>query len=224
MLAFDYRGFGKSTGTPTEEGLIIDGVAILDWALNVAKVPAENIVIFGHSLGTAVATAVVEHYADNFPEINFAALVLLSGFSDIPNLMKTYMIGGVIPVLSPLGSFPLLERYISAHILDPWDTATRITRVVEKKIGFKLHILHAKNDMDINWKHSDLLYNAACRGLPDAHVKDIIQEEDPEWVEGDTCMSDARRSTSAEAYHDAVKHRSIKLSRLRSGGKWICLS
>ncbi|GAB1726036.1 hypothetical protein NU195Hw_g5467t1 [Hortaea werneckii] len=58
ILTVDYRGFGHSTGSPTEQGLIIDGIALVEWVLNIAKIPPERIVIVGQSLGTAVASAV----------------------------------------------------------------------------------------------------------------------------------------------------------------------
>ncbi|RMZ26543.1 hypothetical protein D0859_09397 [Hortaea werneckii] len=58
ILTVDYRGFGHSTGSPTEQGLVIDGIALVEWVLDVAKIPPERIVIVGQSLGTAVASAV----------------------------------------------------------------------------------------------------------------------------------------------------------------------
>ncbi|KAJ4350651.1 hypothetical protein N0V95_004556 [Ascochyta clinopodiicola] len=64
VLAFDYRGFGKSSGVPSETGLRNDAEAVVDWALNVAKIPPSRIVLLGHSLGTAVSTAVAVQYAD----------------------------------------------------------------------------------------------------------------------------------------------------------------
>ncbi|MFZ0845644.1 MAG: alpha/beta hydrolase [Pseudolabrys sp.] len=55
LLALCYRGFGGSTGTPTEVGLIRDALAAYDFAA--ARIPANRIVLFGESLGTAVAVA-----------------------------------------------------------------------------------------------------------------------------------------------------------------------
>lgn len=60
VLAFDYRGFGRSTGFPTEEGLIKDGLAIVRYAIDHLGFSAERIVLLGHSLGTAVVAAVAE--------------------------------------------------------------------------------------------------------------------------------------------------------------------
>ncbi|EAA30038.2 alpha/beta-hydrolase [Neurospora crassa] len=62
VLAIDYRGFGLSTGSPTEQGLILDARAAVDWATQVARIPPERIVLLGHSLGTAVAAAAAAEY------------------------------------------------------------------------------------------------------------------------------------------------------------------
>ena len=55
LLALAYRGYGGSTGRPSEQGLIRDAEAAYDFAR--ARYPAERIVLFGESLGTAVAVA-----------------------------------------------------------------------------------------------------------------------------------------------------------------------
>jgi hypothetical protein len=54
-LALSYRGYGGSTGRPTEEGLFIDGLAAYDW-LRAKGVPPKDIVLHGLSLGSGVAT------------------------------------------------------------------------------------------------------------------------------------------------------------------------
>ena len=55
LLALNYRGYGGSTGTPTEDGLIADAAAAYGFAR--ARYPAGRIVLFGESLGTAVTVA-----------------------------------------------------------------------------------------------------------------------------------------------------------------------
>ncbi len=55
LLAVSYRGYGGSTGKPTEGGLIADAVAAYEFAA--ARHPADRIVLFGESLGTGVAVA-----------------------------------------------------------------------------------------------------------------------------------------------------------------------
>ena len=55
LLAFDYRGYGESDGEPTEPGLYADADAAYRYLRDTLGVPPERIVLFGHSLGSAVA-------------------------------------------------------------------------------------------------------------------------------------------------------------------------
>jgi len=55
VLAFDYRGYGKSKGTPTVDGVIADGRAARAKCAELAGVPSADVVIWGRSMGGAVA-------------------------------------------------------------------------------------------------------------------------------------------------------------------------
>jgi len=55
LLALSYRGYGGSTGSPSEAGFLQDAEAV--YAFAAARYPVERIVAFGESLGTAVAVA-----------------------------------------------------------------------------------------------------------------------------------------------------------------------
>ncbi len=55
LLAFDYRGYGESEGKPTEPGLYRDAEAAYRYLRDTLGVEPDRIVIFGHSLGSAVA-------------------------------------------------------------------------------------------------------------------------------------------------------------------------
>ena len=57
VVLVDYRGYGRSTGRPDEAGVYSDGLAVYD-AVAARGVPARDIVLFGRSLGGAVATEV----------------------------------------------------------------------------------------------------------------------------------------------------------------------
>jgi len=162
VLTVDYRGFGYSTGTPSEEGLIIDGVALVDWALHVAKVPPERIILLGQSLGTAVTTAVAEQFVLRSPSVEFAGVVLAAAFSDIPTLMLTYSAGGIVPILSPLRPYPRLQKWFIGWIRDTWNTKARLANFVKQSRKVRLELIHARNDFDIPWKHSDALFYAAA--------------------------------------------------------------
>lgn len=148
FLTLDYRGFGHSTGSPTEAGLIADGVSLVEWVLNVAKIPPERIVIVGQSLGTAVSAAVALHFADpgnalipsTSPEmvpllqseptrkpIAFAGVVLAASFNSVQTLMLTYQVGGLIPIFLPLRPFPFIAKLYLSQAVDQWLTSERLT-------------------------------------------------------------------------------------------------
>jgi fermentation-respiration switch protein FrsA (DUF1100 family) len=55
LVALSYRGYGGSTGSPTEDGLIADAHAA--YAFAASRYPAERIALWGESLGTGVAIA-----------------------------------------------------------------------------------------------------------------------------------------------------------------------
>jgi fermentation-respiration switch protein FrsA (DUF1100 family) len=52
---FDYRGYGKSEGKPGEEGTYLDAAAAYKWLTEKKKVSADNIIMFGRSLGGSIA-------------------------------------------------------------------------------------------------------------------------------------------------------------------------
>jgi len=55
LFAFDYRGYGESEGVPSEAGLYRDAEAAYRFLRDSLAVPPDRIVLFGHSLGSAVA-------------------------------------------------------------------------------------------------------------------------------------------------------------------------
>jgi fermentation-respiration switch protein FrsA (DUF1100 family) len=60
LVALSYRGYGGSTGSPSETGLIADGEAAYRFAAE--RYPVERIVLFGESLGSGVAVAVAAEH------------------------------------------------------------------------------------------------------------------------------------------------------------------
>ena len=97
VLLFDYRGYGRSEGSPDEEGTYRDARAAHRWLVGTKRVPAERLVLFGESLGSAVAL-------DLALSRPCRALVLESPFASVPAMARA-----VYPVL-PL--WPLVRtRY-----------------------------------------------------------------------------------------------------------------
>ncbi len=82
-VAIDYRGFGSSTGAPSEEGLLTDAITLAKWAMQEAGIPPSRIVLFGQSLGTAVSISLAHHFATQQDPILFAGMVLVAPFADV---------------------------------------------------------------------------------------------------------------------------------------------
>ncbi len=59
VFTFDYRGFGKSEGTPTIDGAVLDGIAAIRYIRTRPDVDPDRLLVFGQSMGDAVATTVV---------------------------------------------------------------------------------------------------------------------------------------------------------------------
>ncbi|MDQ1610571.1 MAG: abhydrolase protein 13 [Pyrinomonadaceae bacterium] len=85
VLIIDYRGYGKSEGRPSEAGLYADARAAWDYLTLTRAVPPDRIIIFGESLGGAVAI-------DLASKTNACGLVVQSSFTSIAD-----MAGEVLP-------------------------------------------------------------------------------------------------------------------------------
>ncbi|MGE3315498.1 MAG: alpha/beta hydrolase [Planctomycetaceae bacterium] len=60
VFLFDYRGYGDNPGSPSETGLAADARAVWKYAVDERKLPHDRILLFGQSLGGAVATRLAE--------------------------------------------------------------------------------------------------------------------------------------------------------------------
>ncbi|MCJ1474598.1 hypothetical protein MMC13_003257 [Lambiella insularis] len=84
VLMLEYRGYGLSTGTPNEEGLIVDAQAGLDHIRNLKETKDNSIIIYGQSLGGAVAIKLV---ANNQKAGDIIGLVLENTFLSIKKMI-----------------------------------------------------------------------------------------------------------------------------------------
>lgn len=64
VLAVSYRGYGRSHGAPTEQGLYADARAVLRYALKELESDPKQILLYGESLGSGVATQMAREMAD----------------------------------------------------------------------------------------------------------------------------------------------------------------
>ncbi|CAF0905709.1 unnamed protein product [Adineta ricciae] len=86
ILVIDYRGFGKSTGTPSELGLYIDAQTAYDYLIYKQKILPENILVLGTSLGASVAIQLVSD-----PSNRVKVAIFENAFISVPEVAKYFL-------------------------------------------------------------------------------------------------------------------------------------
>src|ERR1051326_1358782 len=136
VLIFDYRGYGRSDGVATNESdLYADGDAAVAFVMTNKGIRAEQIVLYGQSLGTAIV-------ADVASRRTFGAVVLESGFSSASSVASS--------------ALPWLPRFLHFLGKNRFESARKLNSV-------KAPILIAHGDPDgtIPTSEAQLLYAAA---------------------------------------------------------------
>ncbi|MCP5305652.1 MAG: alpha/beta hydrolase [Chromatiaceae bacterium] len=133
VLIFDYRGYGRSTGLPGESGLYRDAAAAWDYLTRQRGIDSADIVVFGRSLGGAVAA----HLAS---QVHPRAVILESTFSSARDYAHTM--------------FPVLSRIV--WLRHSFDAAHAIAQS-----RAPLLVLHSPEDEVIPFALGQRLFDAA---------------------------------------------------------------
>ncbi|KAI1110886.1 Alpha/Beta hydrolase protein [Nemania sp. NC0429] len=191
-VAIDYRGFGASSGRPSEEGLLTDAVTLAEWAMREAGIPPSRIVVFAQSIGTAVSLSLIHHMATAQPEepVLFSGAVLVAPLADVESLTATYRLAGTIPLLDPVAKLlPPLLAWLNTFIRAKWPSKAKLAEFVrrceamdqsESALGLRydITIIHAEDDYDIPWSHSEqLFWHAANASTPHGIAFDELERE-----------------------------------------------
>ncbi len=132
VLIFDYRGYGKSDGSPSEKGTYLDADAAYGWLME-RGIQEKDIVVFGRSLGGAVA-------AETATGRNPGGLILESTFSSVPDMgAKLY---------------PFLPVRLLCRIR--YDTLSKMDR-----IKCPVLVVHSPDDEMIPFSMGRRMYDAA---------------------------------------------------------------
>jgi fermentation-respiration switch protein FrsA (DUF1100 family) len=133
ILIIDYRGYGKSEGSPGEKGLYEDARTAWRYLIEQRGFKTEQIILFGRSLGAAVATKLAA-------EVGPKTVILESAFSRSRDMANTMM-----PIVSRIA----VMRY-------PFNSMGRI-----KDIHARLLMLHSPDDEIIPYDLGKKLFQAA---------------------------------------------------------------
>ena len=132
VFIVDYRGYGRSEGSPSEQGLYADASGAWDYLTRSRGVPAARIVVFGDSLGGAVAIELATRVAP-------AGLIVQSGFTSIRDMAAEVM--------------PFVPGFI---LRTKMDSLGRIERVSAPKL-----FIHSPADEMVPYRFGRQLYDAA---------------------------------------------------------------
>jgi len=155
LLIADYRGYGKSTGIPTEKGLYIDADALYDYLVAIKHIRPEDIVVYGKSLGAGVAVELATRR-------NIRALIVEGGFDSVVSVA-----GDLYPFLP--------ARLI---VSQQYDNARKISRLHIPKL-----IVHGLQDDVMPIKYGRRLFDAAAEPkqflpFPGGHNEDVYVVSD----------------------------------------------
>ncbi len=133
VLALSYRGYGKSTGAPTERGIYRDARAALSYLHSQLHIPNDDVIYYGESLGSGVA---VQMATEHKP----AGLVLEAPYTSVANRAAE------------------IYFYIPVHLLikDHFNSLKKI-----QKVTCPVLILHGAKDAVIPISHGKALLEAA---------------------------------------------------------------
>ena len=133
VFIFDYRGYGRSAGKPSEKGIYLDGLAAYDHLVREKRTPASKIVVFGRSLGAAVAVEVAL-------QKEVRSVILESAFTSTKDMAKAILV------------FKPLSPFMPAN----YDNLAKISRLRTPKL-----IVHGDQDEIVPFAMGQKLFDAA---------------------------------------------------------------
>lgn len=132
ILIIDYRGYGKSEGHPSEQGLYQDAEAAYEYLVNDRKILPEQIILYGESLGTSVVI-------DLAARVKVRALIVEGGFSSGRDMARIL--------------YPFLSTFLFS---DRFNSLEKIKKIEAPKL-----FIHSPDDEIVPFKLAKKLYNAA---------------------------------------------------------------
>lgn len=184
VLLVEYRGYGRSTGTPSERRLVADAVEAVDAASARPGVDGSRIVLHGRSLGAGVAAQVAARLAQR-PATGWrapgasppAAIIIQSAFTSVPRLAA----GFLVP------SFVIRSTFRTDRALEALDASVLI--------------LHGIDDEIVPVSHGRRLHRAVVGSeyveLP-GHHNDFPVDESAYWSAIDAFLARASVAPTAE--------------------------
>ncbi|KPK99221.1 MAG: hypothetical protein AMJ95_00295 [Omnitrophica WOR_2 bacterium SM23_72] len=132
IFIIDYRGFGKSEGRISEKGLYLDAQAAYDYLVEIRKIPPAQIILYGESLGTAVAI-------DLAAKAGVRAIIVEGAFSKGRDMACRM--------------YPFIPSFLFS---DSYNSLKKIARIDVPKL-----FIHSRDDEIVPFKLARKLYEAS---------------------------------------------------------------
>lgn len=173
VFIFDYRGYGRSEGSPDLNGVQRDGQAALETAVNLAQTKSGSVVVLGQSIGGAIAVYTVAHSPS---KERIAALIIDSALSSYRRIAREKLAGFYLSWFSFLFS----DKY------SPVDWIAQVSPV-------PVLVIHGERDTVVPVRHSEALFDAAkppkelwlvpAEGHIRSFANDIVRQHTVEYME-----------------------------------------
>ncbi len=145
VLMFDYRGYGDSEGSPTRAGAMADGVAALNYARSRSDVDPQRLVVFGQSLGGALAISALQQAGTQ----GVRALVVEGTFLSYRDVVRRILADGW---LTWIFQYPVAFVFFS----DAYSPADALKALA----GLPFLVIHGEADRTIPYEAGRELYEA----------------------------------------------------------------
>lgn len=157
VITFDYRGYGDSTNVwPTPNGITTDAIYVYYWLLSHKNVDKKRIIVWGHSLGSAITLRFISQLAKGD---NPRAIVLEAPFTSMADATKWH------PFALFYRHLPLFEWFFVEPIVE--NELTNFDSVsLLNKIDSPILILHAMDDKIIPFHLGHKLYEHSLKLQP----------------------------------------------------------
>jgi len=155
VICFDYRGYADSSPiTPSKTGVVQDALKVYEYTKSLAK--ETPIIVYGHSLGTAVSTEAVARLCEQGDPPN--ALILESPFNNIHDEIRNH------PMSFLWRKMPWFKWFFTGTL-----TKNDVGFISDQRIGqiyVPILIMHAKDDLVVPYMLGERLYQAALAKRP----------------------------------------------------------
>lgn len=162
VIMFDYRGYGCSTGNPSEQGIKQDTLTIWNHIIDKLGYTPHDVILYGESLGCSCVSWLVYNLMNENKDIP-RGIIMQSGFYSLKRI--------VMDMLHPLFGYLVLNEF---------DNSKYVKVIKRKNRDYPILLFHSKCDEVINYSHSQKLSlenNCLLQEISGTHNSPIFDDK-----------------------------------------------